>query len=110
MKDTHMISQIRGREDIIADILEIASSPIRQTLIMYRANLSYSQLRYYLDLLQSKQMLARQEDNNYSYWLVTAKGREYLRVYAELQRIMGEQKNPTIVSPSFFNQIPGRSS
>lgn len=96
-----MRSQIRGREDIVADILEVASSPIRQTLIMYRANLSYSQMRFYLDLLQSKQMLARQEDNNYAYWFITDKGREYLRTYAELQRIMGEQKTATKVSPSF---------
>ena len=96
-----MRSQIRGREDIIADILEIASSPIRQTVIMYRANLSYSQLRYYLDLLQSKQMLARQyDDNGYFQWLVTAKGREYLRTYAELQRTMGEQKEPNQLSMS----------
>ena len=100
MMKYHMRSQTRGREDIIADILEIASSPIRQTVIMYRANLSYSQLRFYLDLLESKQMLAGQEENNYFYWLVTAKGREYLRVYAELQRTMGEQKEPNQVSMS----------
>ena len=39
-----MRSQIRGREDIVADILETASSPIRQTVIMYRANLSWTNL------------------------------------------------------------------
>lgn len=97
MKDSNMQKHIRSREDIVAAILEIASSKVRQTMIMYRANLSYSQLRYYLDLLRSREMLERQGD---ALWLTMPRGRDYLRVYAELQQVIGKQEILENIGPS----------
>lgn len=75
----------RSREDIVASILEITSSPVNKTAIMYRANMSFSQLRYYVQSLQKQQLIERKERE----WVTTARGREYLQAYAELQRILG---------------------
>lgn len=77
----------RSREDIVANILEVTSLPVNQTMIMYRANMSFSQLREYMRLLQRQQLIEKKGGK----WVTTTRGREYLKAYAELQRIMEVQ-------------------
>lgn len=76
----------RSRNEIIAEILEAASAPINQTALMYRANLNYSQLRYYEQFLTERGLIAMRG----RLWLVTDKGRHYLSKYLAIKEILGE--------------------
>ena len=78
----------RSKEDIVAEILNLASSPVKQTHIMYRVGLSYTQLKIYLPMMQAKEMIVKTEDE---MWLATVRGREYLRVYLQMNQIIGKE-------------------
>ncbi|MCW3980969.1 MAG: winged helix-turn-helix domain-containing protein [Candidatus Bathyarchaeota archaeon] len=49
--------QRRDRHDIIAEILKTARSGQKKTYIMYKARLSHSQLKLYLNLLNRSHMI-----------------------------------------------------
>ena len=69
----------RGRLDIIADILQVASQNAKKTQIMYQANLSYKVLQKYLkETLDSSLICYADEERCY---IVTEKGREFLDAY-----------------------------
>ncbi len=69
----------RGRLDIIADILNVASREAKKTQIMYQANLSYKVLQKYLaEVLHAS--LVHFEDSRQCY-LLTDKGRRFLDAY-----------------------------
>jgi predicted transcriptional regulator len=51
---------------------------------MYAANLSFTQMRYYLRLLQERQMIEIMGGK----WLTSARGRDFLKVYDDLQKII----------------------
>lgn len=74
----------RSKEDIVAKILETSLAPANQTAIMYSANLSFSQLRYYVRLLDERHLIEKKEGK----WSTTQRGRQYLKAYEELQTII----------------------
>src|SRR5919199_116193 len=70
-------SIIRSRQEIIHEILAaLEKSDLPRTKIMYRASLSYTQLKYYEDYLRSNGLVL--EDD--SQWTLTQKGKRYLDV------------------------------
>lgn len=81
----------RGYLDIIADILEASYSGSRKTYLMYRCNMSFRQLKYYLDFLLRKELLhAVVEDigPDPSFFKITDKGKEFLKVYNGLKALV----------------------
>lgn len=76
----------RSRLDIAAAILEIAQGGAIKTRIMYRAFLSYPQLREYLDLLQEKGMIEYNKHENEYY--TTEEGKRFLVTYKELKMMV----------------------
>jgi predicted transcriptional regulator len=81
----------RGRLDIIADILEASHSGTKKTYLMYRCNLSFRQLRYYLDfLLKEKFLWVVNEDGNANSGMfrITDKGKKFLKAYENLRALM----------------------
>jgi len=81
----------RGRLDIIADILGASSSNVRKTYLMYRCNLSFKQLSYYLKFLLNKNLLTPVDENcvsNTSLFKITDKGKEFLKAYKRLKALM----------------------
>lgn len=78
---------IRSREQIIADMLRLVMEPSKQTFIMFRANLSYTQLRLYLDYLSKRQLVVRRD----GMWIATDRGREYLTAYAAMTRLLDDE-------------------
>ncbi len=74
----------RGRLDIIADILDVASRNAKKTQIMYQANLNYKVLQKYLAEI-SEALLIDFEDEERCY-LLTAKGREFLDAYQKYSK------------------------
>jgi predicted transcriptional regulator len=69
----------RSRSDITAQILESASGGTTKTKIMYKAFLSYSQLKEYLSLLIENNLLAYEKETN-SY-KTTEKGYRLIKLY-----------------------------
>jgi predicted transcriptional regulator len=80
----------RGRLDIIADILEASSCETRKTYLMYRCNMSFKQLKYYLDFLLRKELLHTIEDvdPNPGLFKITNKGKEFLKAYKGLKALV----------------------
>ena len=75
---------MRSRQDIIASILELLGEPRRFTRIMYGANMSYSQVRMYMELLSSAGII-QQEGN---LWIITNKGRMFLKLHRESTKLL----------------------
>jgi len=69
----------RGSLDIVRDILSIASVKVRKTRILYQANMNYVQLEKYLRQLLDGGLVECDGDSCY---LITRKGRAFLRAYA----------------------------
>jgi predicted transcriptional regulator len=78
------LGNYRGRLDIIADILHVASRNAKKTQIMYQANLSYKVLQRYLAEITGASLI-NYEDEKRCYML-TAKGREFLDAYQEYSK------------------------
>jgi predicted transcriptional regulator len=78
------LGNYRGRLDIIAEILDVASRDAKKTQIMYQANLSYKVLQKYLAEVVGAS-LVRFADEKHCYEL-TDKGRRYLEAYEKYSR------------------------
>lgn len=75
----------RNRIDIIAEILNIVANSdnndqTNKTKIMYKAMLSYSQLKDYLPVLVESGLLNYQSNDDGIY-KITDKGKNFLRIY-----------------------------
>ncbi|MBX5327264.1 MAG: winged helix-turn-helix domain-containing protein [Candidatus Bathyarchaeia archaeon] len=82
---------IRGRIDIIANILDEARNGVKKTRIMYACNLSFRQLRVYLNFLLKKGLLmvsASAEDGKSQVFKATKKGLAFLEAYRNLQAVI----------------------
>ena len=76
----------RSRTEITSRILEAASGGITKTKIMYKAFLSYAQLKEYLIMLEENGLLAY--DNGEQIYRTTAKGLHFLKITNSLQNMM----------------------
>ncbi len=74
----------RGRLDIIADILNVASRNAKKTQIMYQANLSYKVLQKYLTEIVEASLISF--ENAQHYYVLTPKGQEFLEAYKNYSR------------------------
>lgn len=71
-------SKRRDRLVIIAEIIGLAKKGISKTHIMFKANLSFSQLNLYLDLLSNTSLLEKISINGKVVYRATEKGLEFL--------------------------------
>jgi predicted transcriptional regulator len=81
----------RGRLDIIADILDASCGGVKKTFLMYRCNLSFKQLKYYLGFMIKNEFLQQTTVNGYSnrsLFKVTDKGKEFMKAYQGLEDLM----------------------
>lgn len=83
-------SSHRGHFDIIADILGASSGGTKKTYLMYRCNLSFRQMKHYLDFLLRKRLLRATENSssNPGLFEITDKGKEFLKAYRSLKALM----------------------
>ena len=82
----------RGKIQIMGDVLSLATSGIKKTHIMYRANLSYEQVYLYLEELISKRLIAQDVSADGVVYRTTEKGREFLSYYSHLTELLVESK------------------
>ena len=81
---------VRGRMDIMADILDQAQHGAKKTRLMYGCNLSFRQLRVYLDFLLKRNFVAlvTPADEESRVFRTTRKGLAFLESYRDLQAII----------------------
>jgi predicted transcriptional regulator len=83
---------MRGRIDIIANILHEACKGAKKTRIMYRCNLSFRQMKVYLNFLLERELLEVrsiiQENSKAEVYVVTKEGKEFLKNYNKLKEIL----------------------
>lgn len=72
----------RSRTDITAQILEAANGGVTKTKIMYRAFLSYAQLKEYLSVLVENDLLEYVEGEQ--VYRTADKGNRFLKIYNQI--------------------------
>jgi predicted transcriptional regulator len=90
----------RGKIQIMGDVLALATSGIRKTHIMYKANLSYEQVYLYLEELIGKRLVDQDVSSDGVIYRTTEKGREFLLYYTRLIEFLEEQKQEPKVEAS----------
>ena len=92
----------RSRTEIITQILEIVNDGscssssrfgdggVSKTKIMYKAFLSYNQLKEYLAVLTKSDLLSY--DGQTRMFKTTEKGLRFLKAYAQINQLMKEQE------------------
>ena len=85
----------RGRIQIMGDVLALATSGIKKTHIMYKANLSYEQVHLYLSELISRRLITQDG----VVYRTTDKGREFLVFYNRLTEFL-EEPQVELTAPS----------
>ncbi len=83
---TNIAGMRRGRLRIMADILRNAQNPAKKTHIMYECNLSFDQLKRYLNFLKKKALIEREIRSGSVIYQTTTYGQEFLRRYS---RVLG---------------------
>jgi predicted transcriptional regulator len=81
----------RGKIQIMGDVLALATSGIKKTHIMYRANLSYEQVHLYLGELIGKRLITQDVSPEGVVYRTTEKGREFLLHYIRLVEFLEEE-------------------
>jgi predicted transcriptional regulator len=76
----------RSRTDIVALILEAANGGATKTRIMYKAFLSYAQLKEYLTVLLEKDVLEYEDETQ--LFRTTEKGLQLLQMYNQFDEML----------------------
>jgi predicted transcriptional regulator len=76
----------RTQIEIVAEILDLCKQPTAKTQVMYKTNMSYAKVLKLLEHLHELQML--KPDKNSKKYETTEKGREYVKKYYELEKIL----------------------
>lgn len=85
----------RSRMDIVASMLQIAQGGAIKTRIMYRAFLSFPQLKEYLELLTDSGLLEYSEEDKKYY--TSEKGRYFLKMYKDVGQIIAPKEGKATV-------------
>jgi predicted transcriptional regulator len=78
----------RSRTDIVAQVLEAANGGATKTKIMYRAFLSYAQLKEYLSVLVANDLLDYNKGEG--TYKTTDKGNNFLRIYNQIGEFVAQ--------------------
>lgn len=81
-------SKRRDKLFIIAEILEISKEGSLKTQIMYRANLSFTQLNDYLKFMVKINLLEKVRINGKDTYKATAKGLDFVQRYSEITELI----------------------
>jgi predicted transcriptional regulator len=94
----------RGKIQIMGDVLGLATSGIKKTHIMYKANLSYEQVHLYLGELIEKRLIAQDVSSDGVVYRTTTKGREFLLYYTRLVEFLEEEQSEVELSAPYISK------
>ena len=84
----------RSQFEIYLDILKaVAEGKKKPTHIMYRANLSWTRLKKYLDFLIAQDLLQETVNDSASTFSLTQKGKDVIGYYRRIEGILYPRKN-----------------
>ena len=72
----------------MAEILQIAKESTLKTQIMYKANLSFTQLNDYLLFLQNNNLITRTYSEGKEVYVITMEGVNFLQRHRELTEML----------------------
>ncbi|MBW2990305.1 hypothetical protein KY348_01225 [Candidatus Woesearchaeota archaeon] len=78
----------RSRIDIIYDMLHVISSKggrIKPTHLMYKANLSHTQMKLYLKELMEKSLVEEEEKAGRTMLIITNKGFSFIQQFNQMK-------------------------
>ncbi len=82
------MAEKRTRTDIIGDMMMAIVNKgghIKPTHLMYKSNLSHSQLKSYLEELLEKELVKKTNNKNRDYIIITEKGNDFLNKLREIK-------------------------
>jgi predicted transcriptional regulator len=82
----NFVMKYRSRTEIVAMILEAANGGVTKTKIMYKAFLSYAQLKEYLSVLIANNLLEYLEGSQ--TYKTTEKGLNFLKMHNEIGELL----------------------
>jgi predicted transcriptional regulator len=80
------IYRYRNRIDIIAELLDAARSGATKTKMMYKAMLSYGQLKEYLQMLTENDLIVYHDATQ--RFTTTDKGYQFIKRYEDLSELI----------------------
>ncbi len=83
-------SKRRDKLVIITEIIGIAKNGTSKTHIMFKANLSFSQLNQYISLLLQSGLIEKVSHNNRQTYIATSKGLEFMEKQCEAIDMINE--------------------
>lgn len=87
------LTKNRSRQEIMRDILStLETANLARTKVMYRASLSYTQLKYYEDYLGGNGLIGMTDQDQ---WMLTEKGKQYLQACKAADQILN---NPAMTA------------
>jgi predicted transcriptional regulator len=89
----HCNSRVRGRTQIIADILHQCKENKRKSHVMQKANLNFEQVNHYLGDLQSRGFVEPGFTEESRTYRTTDRGREFLDRYQKLNGLFNDHRN-----------------
>ena len=96
----------RSTIDIASDVLEAANGGASKTKIMYRALLSYKQMKVYVNFLAEKGLLVIDNQQGEAYtFRTTEKGFRFLEIYNRLDDMIKEDEEERVPLLPAPNQI-----
>jgi predicted transcriptional regulator len=99
----------RDKLVIMAEIVGIAKNGTSKTHIMFKANLSFSQLNQYLALLSQTSLLEKSAQNGRVIYKATQKGLEFMEKQQQIIDLLNEDvhvyRNSVKTPPLIFNAL-----
>jgi predicted transcriptional regulator len=101
----------RSSIDIVSQVLEAANGGASKAKIMHRANLSYNQMKEYVNFLNLKGLLVHeyhQQQGVVHIYRTTEKGLRFLATYNQLNDMMKEEiERQVLTSPQLQMWMQG---
>jgi len=86
----------RSRTEIVAMILQASRTGATKTKIMYKAYLSYTQVKEYLKFLHDNNLIRYEEGSQ--IYRVTEKGRHFMQAYDEISDLVSSKTNSRTIN------------
>jgi len=90
------MKQCRDRLFITAEILDVARNGALKTQIMYKARLSFAQLKEHLSVLLESNLLKAVKASEKTFYKTTNKGLRYLQKFTQFRELLSKGKGNNI--------------